>query len=300
MTDFLIHDGSTDYADVTVNGEPKGRGYVPRDYHTYPQEMFAPPSELVLIPQSEWAERIRDMEATKSRLSDIRDRGDKGSPIKSLDQNGQGYCWAYSSTSAVMLTRAANNQPYVRLSAHAVACMIKNYRDEGGWCGLSAKFYRERGCPSVEFWPEKSMSRANDTPETWANAAQHKITEDFVDLTREVYDQNLTFAQAITCLLSRIPCPMDFNHWSHSVCGCDPVNGTSKRGTYRVESGKLASLEEFDLHWGMNDPVTGGFAVRIWNSWTNDWGVNGMGVLTGQKAIPNGALAVRSVPVSNV
>lgn len=241
-----------------INGEAKGHGLVPRDYSIYPAEMFAPPSEINLIPQSEWSSRLKEQEQNNSRLSDVR-----GS-IPSLDQNGQGYCWAYSTGSCLTLIRAINNQPYVRLSPHGVACKIKNFRDEGGWCGLSAKFSRENGYPTVLTWPEKSMSRQHDTAATWQDAAKRKVTEDWVDLTRDVYDQNLTFDQVATCLLSGIPCAVDFNWWSHSVCGMDLVE---------VEAGS--------------------FGLRIWNSWSDSWEDRGTGILRGSKAIPNGAVAIR-------
>lgn len=299
---FVIHDGTPPermFAPV-VNGEIKGHGYVPRDYRTHPAQMFAPPSDMPLIPRAEWPERIRDKDAKKSWLRDIRDTGNAGQRIPSLDQNGQGFCWAYSTTHAVILLRALMNQPYVRLSAHAIGCKVKNFRDEGGWCGLSAKYHREVGCPSVAFWAEKSMSRSNDKPETWANAALHKVTEDWVDLTRDVYDQNLTFEQACSCLLSDVPVPEDFNHWSHSVCGCFLVNGNDHRDTTRAESGKLMAAAEVARYWGLDHPVTGGIGNGLWNSWTDGWGDAGMGVLTGSKAIPDGAVALRVTGASRV
>jgi hypothetical protein len=246
-----------------IDGELKGHGLVPRDYRIHPPEMFAPPSELHLIPRPEWSDRLKEQERAGARLSDI--RGD----WPALDQNGQGYCWAYSTTSAVMLLRSVNNQPYVRMSAHAIGCKVKNFRNEGGWCGLSAKFHRENGCPSVAMWPEKSMSRSNDRADVWSNAALHKVTEDWVDLTRDVYDQNLTFNQVATCLLSGIPCAVDFNWWSHSVCGADLVE---------VEPGS--------------------FGLRILNSWSNSWGERGAGILRGSKAIPDEAVAMRVTGIS--
>lgn len=263
MPDLIIDDQTSN--DVLF---PKtmARGYVERDYKLYPEEMFAPPSELQIYPRSEWSARIKEKNELKSNISDVRNRADNGQRMKSLDQNGQGFCWAYSVTATVMLVRAINNVPFARLSAHAVGCKVKNFRDEGGWCGLSAKFIREHGVPSVEFWKEKSMSRTNDTPETWANAAQHTITEDWVDLTRQVYDQNLTFDQLATCLLAGIPCAVDFNWWGHSVCAMDLVE---------VEPGS--------------------FGIRILNSWTDGWGEYGTSVLRGSKAVPNGALATRVV-----
>lgn len=241
----------------TIDGEEKGHGQVPRDFRTDPPEMFEPPDQMVKVPRAEWSARIRSQVENKSRLSDL-------CTWKSLDQDGQGYCWAYSTTACVMYLRAVNNQPPVRLSAHAIGCIVQDYRNQGGWCGLSAKFHREKGCPSVDFWAEKSMSRSNDKPETWENAAKHKVSEDWVDLTRNVYDQNLTFEQVASCLLSGIPCAVDFNWWAHSVCGVDLVE---------VEPGS--------------------FGLNVHNSWTDSWGNKGYGILRGSKAIPDGAVALR-------
>lgn len=273
VNDFLIDDSTNPdlYMDPIIDGEKKLRGLVPRDYTIDPPEMFAPPTEIQLIPRSEWSARIKEMEETKSRLSDLRMIAKNGGPIPSLDQNGDGYCWSYSTGSCSMLVRARDNQPYVRLNPHAVAAIIKKGRNEGGWCGLSAKFLREYGIPSEEYWPGHSRALSNDTPAMRENAALHKVIEDWVDLAASLYDQNLTFEQMMSCLLMRIPCALDFNHWSHSVCGVDPVE---------IEPGS--------------------FGPRIWNSWTDSWGDMGMGVLRGSKGIPDGALAIRVAGLSPI
>lgn len=263
--EFVIDDSTNNdliYAPV-IDGEPKGHGLVPRDYSTFPPEMFAPPTDMQLIPRSEWDARIDEQEARQSSLTHIRMTGNNGQPIPALDQNGQGYCWAYSTTMAVMLLRAAQGQPYVKLSAHAIGCKVKNFKDQGGWCGLSAKFQKEVGCPSVKFWPEKSMSRSNDKPEVWANAALHKVTEDWVDLTRNVYDQNLTVDQLATCLLSNIPCAIDYNEWGHSICAIR---------WKRLESGV--------------------YVPEIINSWTDKWGDRGTGLIN-RKWNVDGAVGLR-------
>lgn len=235
-----------------------GRGLVPRDYATDPPEMFAPPSEIPLIPRSEWDARIDEQERTQSSLEHVWRRSGE----RHLDQNGQGFCWSYSTAHAIMLSRMANNQPRARLSAHAVACKIKGFRDEGGWCGLSAKFARETGYPTVDVWPEQSMSRAHDNAATWENAALHKVTEDFVDLTaRHYYYQNLTFDQVASCLLLNLPCPTDWNFWHHSVCAVRLV---------RVEAGS--------------------YAIRILNQWKG-WGDDGFATLRGKT--PDSALCIR-------
>jgi hypothetical protein len=247
-----------------INGEVKGHGLVPRDRNRYPPAMFDPPRDMPLIPQSKWDEKIAEQDREEASLEHVRNRsGPGGAMIPALDQDGQGYCWAYSTTMAVMLLRAVGNQPYVRLSAHAIGCKMKNFADIGGWCGLSAKFHREQGCPSVQFWTEKSMSRSNDKPEVWANAALHKVTEEWADLTRDVYDQNLTAEQVATCLLSGIPVAVDYNEWSHSICAFRLV---------RVEAGS--------------------YSPKILNSWTNQWGENGTGIIRASWDI-DGAVALR-------
>jgi hypothetical protein len=266
--DFLIEDNTSNdlLFDVRVDGEVKGRGYVERDYNLYPPEMFDPPDKIIEVPQSEWSDRIKYQVEMNARLSDVRATAMDGQPFPALDQNGQGFCWCYSSSGGVMIIRAINHQPYKRLSAHGLACKIKNFKDEGGWCGLSLKGYREIGCPTVGKWPEKSMDRSNDKPEVWEEAAQYKVTEEYADLTRDVWAQNITFNRIASCLLQGIPVVVDFNWWGHSVLALDLVE---------VEAGS--------------------FGLRILNSWSDQWGEKGTGVLRGEKAKPNGAVAIRSV-----
>jgi hypothetical protein len=262
----VIDDESAPGLTDLLNPPGFGHGLVERDHAKYPAEMFAPPTEIQLIPRSEWPDRIKERQAQKATGRDLRNRMANGKKHKSLDQNGQGYCWMYSVTHTVMYMRAVANQPYRRLSAHAGACKVKNFRDEGGWCGLGAKFVRENGIPSVRAWPEKSMSRSHDTAATWEDAKASVITEDWVDLTRQVYDQNLSFDMVASCLLQGVFCAVDFNWWAHSVCAID-----------------IAEVEP------------GSYGLLIQNSWTDAWGDEGLGILRGNKAVPDGAVATRVV-----
>ncbi len=237
-------------------------GLIPRDFAKYPVGylMCAKPFDLPLIPESEWADRLALQIQNKAQLSDIRNAGMFGQRIPSRDQNGKGYCWAHSSTSASLLIRAVNNEPYADLSAYCVACIIKGYQDEGGWGAESLEWIAANGIPTSEFWPQQSMSRSNDTPAMRANAALHKVTE-WMD-----FDPNNMKAQLVTCLLSNIPVVVDYNWWSHSICAMD-----------------LVSINPF--------------SIRIWNSWGDSWNGDGTGLLTAGKAIPDGAIAPRvSIP----
>lgn len=255
------------HMDPVVDGIPVSKGLIPRDYSKYPVGYLncAPGMHAVdfpLIPRSEWSDRIKQMEAEKSRLSDIRCTGNAGGIIPSLDQNGKGFCWAHSSTGAIMILRAVMGLPYVPLSAFAVACMIKNFQDEGGWGAQSLDFITQKGVPSSQFWPMQSMERSNDNPATWANASLHRATAGWVDLQAAQYDRKLSFDQVGTLLLSRVPVVGDFNWWSHSVCLLDLV-----------------------------ETSPGQFGVRILNSWGDSWSDRGMGVLSGDHAVPDGAVA---------
>jgi len=277
-TDYVIDDMNPSRA----NGGMKG--LIPRNYSANPVGSYEGSltfdrlnDELTLIPWEDMPDMIAEKVAQKSQLSDIRDTA-YGSPYPSLDQNGQGYCWNYSGNAALMILRAKANMPYIRMSAHAGAWVIKNGRDQGGWGAQGLDRLRSHGSPSVEFWPEKSMDgRRYNTPETWENAILHRISEGFIDLDAAQYDRKLSFQQVLTCLLRDIPVISDFNWWGHSVCALDAVDVAPNKSN-RDESR---------------------YGLRIINSWRDSWGANGTGVLTGRKAIPDGATAPRAVLMSD-
>ena len=263
MAEIIITDQN--YQQFLAPPPGQGMGCIPRDFAQYPQGylLCAKPFDLPLIPESEWQARLDAQVAAKAQLSDIRNRGNNGSPIPSRDQDGVGYCWCHSGTSAVLIARAIMNEPYLDLSAFAVGCMIKGFRDEGGFGAEGVEFIASKGIPTSQYWPQQSMSRSNDNPTTWANAALHKNLE-WMDLAES---GPLVKQQLVTCLLLGIPVVTDFNWWSHSVLTID-----------------LVSIAPF--------------RTRILNSWGDSWSENGTGILEGNKAIPNGALGVRVVSPS--
>lgn len=239
-------------------------GMVPRDYSEYPPEMFAPASEMDVIPQSEWDARYDEQEATQSSLEHVYLRG--GSPaFVNLDQNGDGDCWAYSTGHAKMLADLRDYGQCARLNPHFIATYLKRYN--GGWCGASGKVIEEVGCleegNGPDQWPLHSHDTRLLTPARLSAAALNKTSEQYRDLTRQVWDQTMTTLQLATCGFGNIPAPSDFNFWSHSVCQVRWV---------RIERGS----------WG---PL-------ILNSWKG-WGRFGLGVLRGRQAIADGAIAVR-------
>jgi hypothetical protein len=258
------------HLDPVIDGEKKGKGLIPRDYMTHPVGFYAPhvkAFDIPLIPWDEVAARLQERVARKGQLSDIRMiTGPSGGMIPSRDQDGVGYCWCHSGTSAHLLIRAFMGEPYADLSAFSVGCMIKKFRDEGGWGAEGVKFQSEKGIAEAKFWPQRSMSRSNDNPQTWANAALHKYVE-YIELDPQ--DPNY-LQQIVTCFLSNYAGIFDYNWWSHSVCGAD-----------------LVAIDN------SGDPKS--FKPRIWNSWGDSWSAQGMGTLDYPKAIPDSCLFCRVV-----
>jgi hypothetical protein len=267
MTELIIGDDT--YIPPSMMDGTFGRGLVPRDMASFPVGSFAPPADIKLIPRSEWSERIKEMESNKSRLSDIRMRGDAGRMIPSLNQTDVPYCWSHGPVAAVILMRAVMNLPYVPLSAYGVGYTIKRGAMEGAWGALAVDFIKDRGIPTAADWPHKSARMRPDSDPIWQKAKEYRITQGWVELQAPVYDRDLSFDQVMTCLLNRIPVCADFNFWGHHVVLLDPV-----------------------------EVSPGQFGVRLWNSWGDQWENNGMAVLTGRKAIPDNATAPSVVVAS--
>lgn len=191
-------------------------GLIPRNYHSFPVGCFSfapefPASEL--IDESEWSDRLAENRKTKSGLLDLRDAHYE--VLRSLDQDGLGLCWAFSSTKATMYVRALMNEVPLRLSAWFVAGVIKGWRDEGGWGSASLAFIVKTGVPAESYCP--SYKSTYDNEATRANAAMHKVTEwwDGSD------DPRVATKQMVSCLLRKIPCVVDLNDMGHSMCAID-------------------------------------------------------------------------------
>lgn len=305
-TDFVLSDDNwhDHFESPIVDGQKKAKGLVARNYETHPVGFYAAVPSLGAIkcpPRNDWPDLIKQGEADESFLSHVMAKnGPNGGEVEVLDQNGQGFCWSYSAAICVMIWRAKMGLPYKRLSAHGPACIIKNFRDEGGWAALSSDFIAQHGIPDVEHWPEKSMSRSNDNAETRANMLLYKVDGQWRDLAASVYDANLTEEQSYGLMFARIPQQNDFNHWGHSVGVTDPVVNATPVQLKTAKWKKLlkTDFDSLDLNNAMDAAVFATvFGKRGPNSWSKNWGANGFFVLTGTKARCDGGVAV-GVPVA--
>ena len=214
---------------------------------------FAAKFALPLIPRNEWAARIKEMEETKTRLSDIVDLAG----LKSLDQNGTNYCWCNAVVTAMETLQAVQNQPIVKLSSASVAAPIKGYRNQGGWGGEALDYIVEHGVAPASDWPANAIKREYDNETSRASRKLHSIKQ-WWDLTPRNIDQ------LMTCLLLRLPVPIGLNWWGHEVCAMDPVVIGSNA-----------------------------FGTRIRNSWGDSYGDHGFAILSESKSRPDDAVAPR-------
>lgn len=299
---------------MNLGDPPSGysKGLILRDMAVQPYGMCADVAAFSLPPMdpSEFVPRMKALNG--QNLSDIRNKGNNGNPIPSRDQNGKGYCWAHSGVSAMLLARAKMNQPYADLSPYAIACIIKGYRDQGGNGIDGVQFTAQRGVPTAQFWQQKSMSKSNDNPATWENAALHK------DYTWQDLDPSQMRAQFITAMLLQFPTVFDSNPWGHSIAAMEMVmiggmNAIDNREFDVVDRIALAAtfVENHKIAFELTGrgrylyqqeaEVWAGDKCRIWNSWADSWKANGTGVMpddTGMPAIPDNAVALIATSAS--
>lgn len=211
------------------------------------------PRELI-IPESEFQERIKEKEERKNRLSDIADRA--GLPCK--DQQQTNYCWINAPTYALELIRVVQNQPMVILSPASGGARIKNFRNVGGWGEEALEWIVENGLCPVDVWPANHWNSNK-----FATAANIELAKQYRCLEWcEAEPRNMQ--ELISLLLHNIPVPVGYNWWGHEVTAVDAV-------------------------W-----IDGRAWPRIRNSWGMGWGSQGYGILQGDRAPADDAVAPMS------
>lgn len=208
-------------------------------------------SDIAMVPRSEWAERIASMERTKTRLSDIYKRHKL--PVQ--DQNGFGWCHAYSPCNAVMLMLAMQGVPYVRLSEASIAGPVTGWKNRGAWIGEDLEQITKTGVAAWDQVPE-FCTDPRTAKDGWEDDARKRLVIEWVELPSRSEEA------VMSCLFARLPVCVGLNWWGHAV-------------TY-------------------HDPIPGG-GVRFLNSWSEQFEDGGWGMLRGSKALADEAYALRAV-----
>lgn len=245
----VVDDDDNDWHDdrFIVDGEVKSTGLWVRDESIDPMYGVAEefPDEL-LLDEHELKVCFENQLANHSMLFDLRERC--GGLLDSLDQDGLGLCWAFSSTKATMYTRMLMGLVYKKLSPWFVAGVIKNWRDEGGWCTLSLHEIAKNGVPEYDLCPSYKKPSAEQFAKCRENGKKYLVTkwwEGSRDKDKLNHQKLSAYARGL--------CPVcDYNWLGHSMCGC---------GVTKFRS--LQDWEELnDNSWGMKAGLRGCYQLK--------------------------------------
>ena len=164
-----------------------------------------------------------------------------------------GNCWAHGTINAIEICYAMSGYKCPNLNPFPVAYRIKGGRNQGGWAEQALAGVSQFGIPTHDVWPgNKEGMNQWQSPEVIASANRHKVTASL-----ELPQNN--FAALVTSLTHpkfARPVTMGLNWWGHLVCAVRAV---------ALDGGK--------------------FGILIVNSWGDDWGKAGCGVLVESKSI---------------
>jgi len=130
-------------------------------------------------------------------------------------QDGLGYCWAYGLTASVVLARAAEGQPTVRLSPTSLGWLV-GWRNRGFYCDEAIRGARERGIAPAEYAPEGVLSPSK-FKQGWEQEALRYRPLEWWDIRTGRSDRE-TIQQALTVLATGRALYVAYNWWGHALC----------------------------------------------------------------------------------
>lgn len=188
-------------------------GLVPRDFDQNPLGSLAfasPFPKDQLIPLGEIVPRIKAKEAAKSTLLHIW----KKHVNRVLDQNGYGYCHAFSPAVAIMVLRGAQGLDDVLLSASSIGGPVTGFKNQGAYIFNDLKQIVNGGICPVEH-DGKTIYPMTTTKNHWDAEAQQLAK---LNVCEEWWEGDNKHDQAVlSCLLTDKPVCVGYNWWGHAV-----------------------------------------------------------------------------------
>ncbi len=198
-----------DSAAAPANAAGFGKGYVPRDYLSYPLGALkfakaAPP--IKAMSDAELKEAIEYKTAKKDWLKDKAQRVG----LKVKNQQNSSYCWAHGAVRGCEMAYLFSGGRQFTLAAFDVAACIKGGRNQGGSGVEAVEWIASHGVCREDLHKPMDFS-ANRTAEQSANAQLHKIVA-YDDL--DPGDHNLIYTYVVNDIGVTIGVPV----WSHEIC----------------------------------------------------------------------------------
>tara|TARA_R110002051_G_scaffold24381_1_gene60604 strand:+ start:24947 stop:25678 length:732 start_codon:yes stop_codon:yes gene_type:complete len=234
-------------------------GYLKRDFVTNPIGEQVSAAVVETISRKDWPELIRHHEKNKSSCLDVHYFHD----VPILNQAHLKYCWLFC-VAAGVANRLAHQgiDPVPTLSATATAARVKKYRNVGGYVLEGAVGVEKYGLPSVDVWPQGKLYRKYENdPELVTSGEKNKLVA-FSELPSRDFE-----ALASVLLNEKNPRPVAIAlpWWKHAVLALQVCKG---RNT---------------------------FGVVYANSYGEQWGDRGFGILWGKKALAHEQIVINDV-----
>lgn len=159
-----------------------------------------------LIPESEWDDRIDEIERNKCDIPTI--SNEIGLPC--LDQNGTNYCWVNAPTHCCEIIRAIETGRVWSFSPASAGGPIKGFRNVGGWGSQALEYFKQNGLNETKDWPDNAINRSYYTDANRQEAKRHGVLEYYV---------LRSWQERVSVILHGIPLADGYNWWSHEVTG---------------------------------------------------------------------------------
>ena len=155
--------------------------------------------------------------------------------LRNWNQNGLGYCWAYSITACVMGCRRVEHLPHVRLAPESLGWLV-NWRNTGYYMDKTIQAVREKGIAPAEYVPHLSI-RPNQYRPGWQEAALSFRLMEWWDINCRASDSTI-WGQALAILRVGRPLYLGFMRWpggAHAVEGVG-MNWKNGRPTWLIQN----------------------------------------------------------------
>lgn len=185
-----------------------GKGYIPRDYSSYPLGglKFAKSAPTIkAMTDAELKEAIEYKTAKKAWISDRFDLAKL--PVK--NQQNSNYCWAHGAVRCCEACYVFSGGRVFVLSAFDVAACIKGGRNQGGSGIVAVEWIAQNGVCREDFHKPMDFDSSRSSEQS-ANASLHKI-EAYDDL--EPSDRNLIYTYVVNDIAVTVGIPV----WGHEV-----------------------------------------------------------------------------------
>lgn len=127
------------------------------------------------------------------------------------DQNGLGFCWAWSLTAAVMDCRAREGKPTVELAPISLG-WLTGWRNQGYYLSAALQGAKDRGIAPASFIPDPHSLRYRQYNDGWKEAASLIRVAEAWDA-----DPRNMILNALSILRTGTPGYIAYDWWGHAL-----------------------------------------------------------------------------------